>query len=154
EAEQHLAACLALQGMTPAVARERVLLTAQQGDLDESLRVLESHISPSDPDADLVLEALAKGYVNRCWHTDALPCLNKLLERRPQHPQALLLRARVWEVLARNGKAEHEADALRDYEQAVELHPSFEARLGLAGTLYRVGRPWDAAVEYEKLRPL
>jgi tetratricopeptide (TPR) repeat protein len=154
EAEQHLAACLALAGMTPAIARERVLLTAQQGDLDESVRLLEAHTAPSDPEADLVLEALAKGYVNRCWHTDALACLNKLLERRPQHPQALLLRARVWEVLARNGKTEHEADALRDYEQVVELHPSFAARLGLAGTLYRVGRPWDAAVEYERLRRL
>jgi Tfp pilus assembly protein PilF len=154
KAEQHLAACLALEGMAPAIARERVLLTAQQGDLDESLRLLESHTAPSDPEADLVLEALAKGYVNRYWHIDALACLNKLLERRPQHPQALLLRARVWEVLARNGKAEHEADALHDYEQAVELHPSFEARLGLAGTFYRVGRPWDAAVEYEQLRRL
>jgi tetratricopeptide (TPR) repeat protein len=43
---------------------------------------------------------------------------------------------------------------LRDFEKAVELHPTMEGRLGLAGALYRVGRPWDAMLEYERLRQM
>jgi tetratricopeptide (TPR) repeat protein len=152
EAQQHLAACLQHEGMTPAIAREHVLLAAQQGDLDDSAKLREPHPGLSDPEAVLVLEALAKGYVSRCCYMDALDCLNKLLDRQPQHPQGWLLRARVWEVLARSGRPEHETEALADYEKAVALQPSLEVRLGLAGTLYRVGRPWDAAIEYERLR--
>jgi tetratricopeptide (TPR) repeat protein len=63
----------------------------------------------------------------------------------------LLLRARVWEHLARAGEPEHAADALHDYEKAVKLNPSFEARLGRADTLHRLGRTWDALREYERL---
>jgi tetratricopeptide (TPR) repeat protein len=153
-AESHLAACLRLEGMTTAIARERLLLTAQQGDLGDLEGLLKDRTSPSDPEAVLVLEALAKGYANRFWEKDALECLNQLLERQPQHPQALLMRARLWEDQARKGERERETDALRDYQKAVELNPSFEARLGLAGTLYRLGRPAEALLEYERLRPL
>jgi tetratricopeptide (TPR) repeat protein len=107
----------------------------------------------SDPEGVLILEALAKGYVNCLWRQRALVCLNILLGRQPRHPQALLMRARLWEDRASKGEVERENDALRDYEAAVDLSPTFEARLGLAGTLYRVGRPWDALREYERLRP-
>jgi tetratricopeptide (TPR) repeat protein len=153
-AESHLAACLRLEGMTAAIARERLLLTAQQGDLGDLEGLLKDRTSTSDPEAVLVLEALAKGYANRFWEGDALECLNRLLERQPQHPQALLMRARLWEDQARKGERERETDALRDYQKAVELNPSFEARLGLAGTLYRLGRPAEAILEYERLRLL
>jgi tetratricopeptide (TPR) repeat protein len=152
EAERHLAACVQLEGMTPETAREQLLLTAQQGDLDDMAGLLRPKTGADDPETVLVLEALAKGYLNRAAPLDAVECLNRLLECQPRHPQAWLLRARAWEGLDRNGKAEHEPDALRDYEKAVELAPSFEARRGLAGSLYRVGRPWDAFREYQRLR--
>jgi tetratricopeptide (TPR) repeat protein len=154
EAEEHLAACERLGGLTEATGRERLLLTAQQGDLDDMERLLEVPPGAANPDAVPVLEVLAKGDLNRFWHRDALPWLNALLEREPRHPQALLLRARAWEALAREGSAEHEQDALRDYERAVAVNPSFEARLGLAGSLYRVGRPWDSLLEYDRLGPV
>jgi tetratricopeptide (TPR) repeat protein len=152
EAENHLAAYLRLEGMTEAAALERLLLTAQQGDLADMEELLKARTSPSDPEAVLVLEALAKGYLNRCWEQDALVCLNKLLERQPGNPRALLMRARVWENRARKGETERETDALHDYEKAVELNPVFDARLGLAGALFRVGRTWEALMEYERLR--
>src|SRR5262249_39674781 len=106
------------------------------------------------PEAVLVLEALAKGYANRYRHGQVLVCLNILLDREPRHPQALLMRARAWEDRAAHGEKERNHDALRDFERAVELSPTFEARLGVAGALYRVGRPYDALNEYEQLRQL
>jgi tetratricopeptide (TPR) repeat protein len=154
EAERHLADCIRLGGVTPATALERMLLTAQQGDLEGVEAPLRARTGADRPEAVLVLEALAKGYANRFWESNALVGLNILLERQPQHPQALLLRARAWENRVRKGEKEHEQDALRDYEKAVELLPSFEAQLGLAGTLYRVGRTWEAMLMYERLRPL
>jgi len=150
EAEQHLEACERQGGVTAATRRERLLLAAQQGDLDDMRGLLEVPPGADNADAVPVLEVLAKGYANRFWYRDALPWLNALLEREPRHPQALLLRARAWEVLARDGSAGHEQDALRDYERAVEVNPSLEARLGLAGSLYRVGRPRDALLEYQR----
>lgn len=152
EAETHLAAYLQLEGMTEAAARERLLVTAQQGDLTEMEGLLTARTGPGDPEAVLVLEALAKGYLNRFWEVEALECLNPLLDRQPGHYRALLMRARVFENQALKGETEREQDALRDYEKAVELKPMFEARLGLAGTLYRLGRPRDALIEYERLR--
>jgi tetratricopeptide (TPR) repeat protein len=154
EAEQHLAACGQMMGMTGSTALERLLLTVQQGDdLDELEALLKARTGPSHAEAPFVLEALAKGYENRFWHADALSCLNQLLERSPEHSQALLMRARIYEDLARISRpAVYYNDALRDYEKAVALRSTPEARLGLAGALYRVGRPWDAMLEYERLR--
>jgi hypothetical protein len=154
EAEKHLATCLQLAEMTEAVALERVLLTAQQGDLTDMESLLKARTAPGDPDAALVLEALARGYLNRAWDADALACLNTLLGRQPRHPQALLMRAHVWERRAMRGGTEHELDALQDFEKVVEESPTFEARLGLAGTLYRIGRPWEAASVFEQLRQI
>jgi tetratricopeptide (TPR) repeat protein len=151
EAEAHLATCLRHENMTEEVARERLLLSAQQGDLGDMEGLLQSRTGPDNPEAALVLEALAKGYLNRAWDADALTCLNRLLERQPDNAPAWLLRARVWERRALGGETEHEADALHDYEKAAALEPSFEARRGRAGALYRTGRPWEALTEYERL---
>jgi tetratricopeptide (TPR) repeat protein len=151
EAERHLAACTQLEPVSQATALERLLLGAQQGDLDDVEGLLKGRTDAKDPEAALVLEALAKGYGSRFWYKDALAFLNLLLQRRPQHAQALLLRGRVAEALARRGEAEGDQQALRDYEQVVALAPSFEARLGLAGAFYRLGRPWDALNQYEQL---
>ena len=152
EAERHLAACEQIAGMTKEVARERLLLTAQQGELEGVEGLLQGHTGADDPEAVPTLEALAKGYAHRYWQTDALECLNRLLERQARHTVALRMRAQVLEELARKGQAEEAADALRAYEQAVEVNPAFDARLGLTGALYRVGRPRDALIEYERLR--
>lgn len=154
EAANYLAACQQRQGMTKAVVLERLLLAAQQGELGEVEASLRGQMGDDDPDSVLVLEALAKGYEVRCWRAEALECLNKLLRLQPENPQALLLRARLREEMNPNGEPEHETEALRDYEKAIETTPSFEARLGRAGALYRLGWPSDALLQYEQLRSL
>jgi tetratricopeptide (TPR) repeat protein len=150
EAERRLSESIQLGGMAPAVALERALLSAQQGELGGVESSLRRRINANDPNAVLALEALAKGYANRFWESEALECLNLLLQRQPRHPQALLMRARAWEKRGQ-GQMEREQLALRDYEKAVELNPSFECQLGLAGALYQVGRPWEAMLVYERL---
>jgi tetratricopeptide (TPR) repeat protein len=150
-AEKHLAAALQQPGMTESISLERMLLTAQQGNFESAERSLWGRTGPEYPEAVVVLEALAKGYVNHYRQAQELYCLNLLLERDPNHPYALLARARAWEDRAAHGEKEREEDALRDYEKAVELYPTFDARLGLAGTLYRVGRVHDAAYQFEQL---
>jgi tetratricopeptide (TPR) repeat protein len=154
EAERRLATCIQLGGMTSSAALERMLLSAQQGDLDGVEASLRMHLGVDDPDSVLVLEALAKGYASRFWETQALECLNSLLKRQPRHPLALLMRARLWENRVRKGEMEYAQDALRDYEKALELMPSFEGELGLAGALYCLGRPWEALLVYERLYAL
>jgi tetratricopeptide (TPR) repeat protein len=152
EAADHLADCVQLGGMNEDTALERMMLAAQQGDLDGVEDSLRAHTGPGGPAAELVLEALAKGYASRFWRAQALECLNTLLERWPGHAQALLMRARLSEARPGEGVTERDEDALHDYEQAVSVRPTFEARLGLAGALYRVGRPEEAASQYEQLR--
>ena len=70
EAERHLAACEQIAGMTKEVARERLLLTAQQGELEGVEELLHGRTGANDPEAVLTLEALAKGYAHRFWQTD------------------------------------------------------------------------------------
>lgn len=153
KADKYLTACLEMAGMTEAVARERVLLNAQQGDFAGVESSLRARADGDDAEAVLILEALAKGYANCFWQENALECLNRLLRRAPRHPQALLLlRARLWEDRVHKGDKERDEDALRDYRAVVELAPSFEARLGLARTLYRTGQPWESMLQYEQLR--
>lgn len=156
EAVRYLAACPQQRGTTKTLALERLLLTAQQGELEGIEGSLLARTSGDDPEAVVVLEALGKGYAQRFWRTEALECLNKLLHLRPGHPQALLLRAQLKEKMNPNAKAEteHAAEILRDYEKAIEASPPLEAQLGRAATLFRLGRPWDALLEYEQLRLL
>ena len=150
-AERELAKAVEQKGNREAIALERSLLSAQQGNLEAVERSLRARTDPDYPEAVLVLEALAKGYANRYRHMQTLVCLNILLDRDPIHPHALLARAHVWEDRAAHGEKDREQDALQDYEKAVDLNPTFEARLGLAGTLYRVGRVQDALDQYERL---
>jgi hypothetical protein len=152
DADNYLASCLRLEGMTDEAAFERLLLAAQQGDFAEMEGLLKARTVRGDPEAALVLEALAKGYWSRYWTADAKACLNQLLELEPSHWEARLLRAQVLEDAVVKGEIEDEMDALHDYEEAAKRNPSFEARLGLARMLYRVGRPWDAASQFEQLQ--
>lgn len=149
EAEQHLTTCERLQGVTPASTLERALLRAQQGDLAGVEAPLQALAAPprGHPERAQILEALAKGYLATYRLTEALHCLDTLLRAQPGWVPALLLRARARKGPDRNEKA------LADYQRAVELAPESDAaRLGLAETLYRLGRVREATAHFEILR--
>ncbi len=136
-----------LQGRNEAIALERALLRAEQGEAPPDLEAHLVAMTADHPDRVLILEALAQGAVRRTQWPRAMKYLNDLLEKQPANFRGRLLRGGVYEALGLD------QEALRDYEQAVAANAdSVEARSGLARLLYRVGRGREAAGQYERLR--
>jgi tetratricopeptide (TPR) repeat protein len=147
QAEHDLERCQQLGGVTDATRLEWDLWRVQQGDLQGVEGRLKATIPPSHPDAALVLEALARGYLKRDRLRDAVEALNLWLGLRPQ-AEALTLLGWTLERLGRS------ADALRAYRQAVGHGGQREARLRLARLLLRQHQPAEAAEQLEHLRAL
>jgi tetratricopeptide (TPR) repeat protein len=95
----------------------------------------------------LILEALAKGFMNVSRSSRMLNYLDLLLKRDPKNALALILRGKGWE--ARHSSAR----PLDDYQRALELLPaSTEGRLRLAETFERLGQIREAVAHFEWLR--
>jgi tetratricopeptide (TPR) repeat protein len=146
EAERRLAEYEHRQGVTEEGRLEWLLLGIQQGDLGGQDSRLESLVQANDPATPLLLEALAKGFMNVARWNRMISCLDMLLKREPTNAPALVLRGKAWEGLHNPERA------LQDYERAVDLDPaSREARLRLADTLQRLGRVREAVAHFELL---
>jgi tetratricopeptide (TPR) repeat protein len=147
EAEARLLEYERRRGTTEEARLEWLLLGVQQGDLGGHVRELQSRVDAEHPASSLILEALAKGFMNVSRGSDMLTCLNRLLEREPQNRLALTLRGKAWDELHNPERA------LKDYQRAVDLDPaSCEARLGLANTFQHLGHIREAIAHYEILR--
>jgi tetratricopeptide (TPR) repeat protein len=149
EAEWHLAECQRLQGGSPdpsvPLALERLLLQAQSGDLDEVEGVLWDASARQGPEAPLILEALARGYLRMLRLGMAQSCVEKLLQREPDNVEALVIRGWI-----REGGGDS-ALAARDYRRALDLDPEREdVRLSLARLLAR-DKPEEARGHFEYL---
>jgi tetratricopeptide (TPR) repeat protein len=135
------------RGVTAEGRLEWLLLGVQQGDLGGQDSHLESLVHANDPATPLILEALAKGFMNVARWNRMISCLDMLLKRQPGNVPALILRGKGWEGLHNSERA------LEDYERAVDLDPeSREGRLRLADTLQRLGQVRVALAHYELLR--
>ncbi|HEV3444981.1 MAG TPA: tetratricopeptide repeat protein [Gemmataceae bacterium] len=144
---QCLAACERLEGSTNAVALESVLLEVQQGRMRRTEDMLHKLLADKSPEAPLILEALAEGYVKTFQSQKALEAVTELLQRQPANHAALSLRGTVYGFLRKD------EDALHDFERAVELRPSAdEFRSHLAFALLKLGRIREARAQYEWLR--
>jgi tetratricopeptide (TPR) repeat protein len=150
EAEQHYAACVGLEGPSRSRAREialeRLLIQAQQGQFADIEEPLWDAVKKNKPEAPLILEAMALGYMRMLRLGMALKCLDQILEHEPKHVQALINRGWVWERLGGS------VEASKDYHRALELAPDRDdARLSLAQILLR-DSPQEARAEFELLR--
>jgi tetratricopeptide (TPR) repeat protein len=146
EAERALERCQQLGGVTDATRLEWDLLRVQQGDLGEVDVRLRMTIGPNHPDAPLVLEALARGYLRGERLADALQACGFWLEREPEHPWPWLWRGGILERLGHGDKA------LEAYQRALELAPDDrEVRLALGRLLLRERQPGGAAEQYLSL---
>jgi predicted Zn-dependent protease len=146
-AEEHLQKCRQIEGRTPENALEALLLRAQGGDIADVENLLLEQVNLNSPDSNLILEAMAKGYII-VYHLDgARGCLNRLLERQPDNISALLWRASLWRT------AGNYTGAVEDCRHAVEAQPNHRAaRLRLGETLLITEQPAEALRQYEYLR--
>ncbi len=126
-AEEHLAEC-EQDGVRPDTALERALLRAQQGELADVESSLRQMLREDHPDAVLILEALAQGYLHKQRLDHCRAMLEDLARRAPEHPWLHCWRGQVFESenLLSLG--------IPEYRRAVELaprEPRFRLRLAL-----------------------
>jgi tetratricopeptide (TPR) repeat protein len=146
EAERCLEQCQQLGGVTEATRLEWDLLRVQSGDMRGIDVRLRKSIGPEHPDALLVLEALARGYIRGERLVDALQACDLWLTRQPEHPWPWFWRGGIYERLNYLDRA------LPDYQRAVQNAPEDqEARLALADLLLRQRQPSAAAQHFEFL---
>jgi tetratricopeptide (TPR) repeat protein len=148
EVVRRLSECERLQGRTPAVALEHLLLRAQYGDLTPDVEgQLWSLVQQNHWDGILILEAMTQGYIYTYRLRSGLACLERWLQQQPDSIQALLWRAQVCQSL------QSYDEALNNYCRAVALDPAHDhARLQLAVFLAFSGRADQAVEHFERLR--
>jgi tetratricopeptide (TPR) repeat protein len=143
EAERALERCQQLRGTSEATRLEWDLLRVQQGDIGGIDVRLRKSIRPDHPDALLVLEALARGYVRAERLLDALEACDLWIARQPEHPWPWLWRGQIYERLNYLDKAQG------DYLRAVRNAPQDrEARLTFGGLLLRQRKAGVAAEQF------
>jgi tetratricopeptide (TPR) repeat protein len=146
EAERCLTRCQQLGGVTAATRLEWDLLRVQQGDLGGTDTRLRLTVAPDHPDAPLVLEALARGYLVCGRLNDVVEACDLWASRQPDHPWPWLWRGDVF------GRLGNYHQALADYRRALESAPEDrDVRLALGGLLARRREPGAAAEQFEYL---
>ncbi len=146
EAEKYLTRCQQVGGVTEATRLEWDLLRVQQGEVGGTDTRLRLTIPPDHPDAPLVLEALARGYLASGRLSEVVEACDLWASRQPGHPWPWLWRGAVFERL------NNYHQALADYRHALENAPEDrEVRLALGGLLARGHEPAAAAEQYEHL---
>lgn len=144
QAETYLVRCQEIGGVTEATRLEWDLFRVQQGDLGEAHSRLRATVTPQHPDAPLVLEALARGYLTSDRLMDAMEACDLWISRQPDHPWPWLWRGGIYERLANFDQA------LADYQQALKLAPEDkDVRLSLGGLFSRGRLPGPAAEHFE-----
>jgi tetratricopeptide (TPR) repeat protein len=144
EAERLLIAFEEIYKPTSGTKLEWLLLGAQQGDFASEEVRLQDEVKNRDPDTPAILEAMAKGYEASYQWPESIVVVSALLQLRPDHMPALIVRGRV---RARMGQLE---EAERDFRQVVEKAPSnFAAHAALAELLNRRGHTREAIQHFE-----
>jgi Tfp pilus assembly protein PilF len=147
EAHEHLDRSQQLVGDQANVSLlERTLLRAQEGEVLAVDRPLWAAIKENHPEKNLILEALAQGYVHIGYMPLAEECLARLLQEEPDHAEAWLWRAGVFELSG------NRQDTASFYRRAVELRPDNPRyRLGLALFLLHLNAFQEARPLLEEL---
>ncbi|HEV3446282.1 MAG TPA: tetratricopeptide repeat protein, partial [Gemmataceae bacterium] len=146
-AQEHLARCEDLQAKTEDVKLESILLQVQQGRFAGLEEPLFRLVVENGPNAPVILEALAEGYVRSFEQQKAFIAIQELLKRQPDNYSGFLIRGKLQESQSQD------ESALEDYEHAVALKPEAdEIRLQLANVLLKLGRPRQAIAQFRCLR--
>jgi Tfp pilus assembly protein PilF len=149
QAERRLDQCELLQGPADKIHLERALIQVEQGkatpETERYLRKVAARENRGD--SALILEALAKGYIQSKRPTEAVYAAEELIKRKPRGVHALLLSARVHEQLFDLNSA------IREHERALVLDPRNEqVRSRLGFFLLKTGHIAQALACFEELR--
>ncbi len=147
EAEEQLQKVMKLQGgPSDATQLEYLLMRVQAGETDDVEPALLGLVDAKHPEAELILETLARSHMHHLRYGPAYVCLNRWLEINPD--LAKIYHWRGW-VLERVNKAKL---ALVDYERALELDPDlFKVRLRVAEMHLEDSNPPKAIPHLERL---
>ena len=142
EAEIALDKYQAQRGCDEVAALERILLRADNGDVDPVAGFCKHWIEQGHPESPFIFEAMVRGYL----HAYRLPEARRLLQRwrqsQPDNPQTFFVEGELHdcEVLA--------SEAVTCYQQVLQLDPQHdEARLKLTAALLEQ-RAFAAAVPH------
>jgi tetratricopeptide (TPR) repeat protein len=148
EAEKHLTLYQQENGTSRQTAVEWALLRIERGEMGDAEVYLRKTVGPDDPDAAIVLEALARGFLLTDRFADLRECADLWLQVRPHDTHALYWRGLACERL------DDGPGALAAYRDALDADPeNVAARLRLAEMLLtRVQEPAEALTHYERAR--
>ncbi len=147
DAEAHVAACERLAPTDDDVRFERMLLQAQQGDLQPYQEPLRRLLATPDERQPTVLAALAGGLADTLQINEAAAYLDKIAQRDPEFVPMLLLAGEL------RVRYQHPTEARPFLEKAVERLPhALTPRLRLAECLLQLGAVREAAAHLELLR--
>lgn len=147
-AEAHLNRCLKLNhGASTEIQLEFLLMRVQGGEEGEAVSELFGlYVDQGSPETPVILETLAKTYLQNLRFGPAYACLNRWIAAAPDSAEALRLRGWVLEKL-------HDRDeAIKDYQHALELDPHLvPVRLRLAELYLERKDPLPAVPHLEQL---
>jgi Tfp pilus assembly protein PilF len=148
EAERLLNTYGKIGGLKEAIVLEKTLGRIQRGDIaDDAERRLRSLAEANTPEASQILEALAQGSLVLYRWPQASHYLRLLLQREPDHVEALMWRGWM------HAKFNHVNEAIDYYQRAAELEPdNDDARSSLGEVLLSGSRPQEAAEQFERVR--
>jgi predicted Zn-dependent protease len=146
-AETHLKEVRKLQnGPTEAYQLEYLLMRVQTGEADVVAPDLLRYVDHKDPETPVILETLARAFLDKLRYGPALLILDRWAKEEPDSPKPLQWRGWV-EV-----RVDEPDPALKDFRRAVELDPDLvEARLQLVELLLEKNEPDEALPHLQRL---
>lgn len=150
KAEQLLNRYRRLRGEDDGLFLERVLLRLELGDLaalkNPYQEMLTRELDRGDPNALLLVEALASGFIRSYRLQDAEKCLRLWLAKQPENTQALLFQGIVHQLKT------HKVEAKAVFDLIVNLDPEhFDARMRLVDILLETNQAQEALAHVETL---
>jgi tetratricopeptide (TPR) repeat protein len=147
EAEQALEKYEDQRGSDEAVAVERILLRAENGELDQVGGFCRHWIEHGHPDATFIFEASVRGYLQAYRLSDARLCLQRWREEEPDNPQPYYLEGQIHDCEGVSWAA------VEAYQKVLQADPEHdEARLKLTAALLERRAFAEAVPHLEYLR--
>jgi predicted Zn-dependent protease len=148
EAESHLNRCLKLNhGASEAIQLEYFLIRVQVGDVEKVVDQLLLYVDKGDPESPLILDTLARAYMQNLRFGPALSFLYRWQQIEPNSPEPYRWHGWILERLRdRDG-------AIKEYKAALERDPeNLLVRFRLAEIYLERNDPLSALPLLEQLR--